>query len=140
MADGNTFARRLGEIASTIEKNANTAVQKAAFAIEARLVTSTPVDTGRARSNWLASLRYPRTDTVEPTSVADTITRARAVIELRRQHGGAIYLSNNVPYIGSLNAGSSAQAPAAFVEKAVLAGAAVVRGARLLGRLTLDGD
>lgn len=131
--DANEFARRIATIAANVEGNVNKIVQQAAIAIESRLVTATPVDTGRARSNWLASLGSPRQDIVEPTSAAATLANATSVILQRSpSRSVTVWLSNNVRYIGRLNAGSSEQAPAAFVESAVAAGAAVVKGGRLL--------
>jgi hypothetical protein len=35
---------------------------------------------------------------------------------------GAIFITNNVPYIGNLDAGTSAQAPSGFVRQSILAG------------------
>lgn len=56
-----------------------------------RLKMATPVDTGAARDSWIAT-----------------------------EKDGKIQISNDKEYISNLNAGSSNQAPAHFVEKAVL--------------------
>lgn len=100
------------------------------------LVPSTPVDTGLARGNWRPSLNVPVS---RPTSLVDP-TGAGAVARIesvgRQFHlGDTLYLVNRVPYIGRLNAGSSPQAPAGFVQAAVQRGLARARASRRLGLL-----
>lgn len=92
--------------------------QRIALDIDQRLVLATPVDTGRARSNWLASVGQPRTDEVGTRDAGSAIAEAAGVINAAPDFP-LIYLSNNLPYIKRLNEGSSKQAPAAFVETAV---------------------
>jgi len=92
--------------------------QRVALDIDQRLVLATPVDTGRARSNWLASLGTPRTDEVGTRDAQSAISEAAGVIDQAADFP-VIYLSNNLPYIQRLNDGSSKQAPAAFVQTAI---------------------
>ena len=66
-------------------------IEIASKALE-ELVAATPVDTGKAAGSWSF---YPNSD-------------------------GSITLENDVAYIKLLNAGSSAQAPAYFIESIVL--------------------
>lgn len=109
------------------------------------MVLATPVDKGRARSNWLVELDAPRRDTIEPyvpgeggntggANASAALAQGGAVIGgYNGDHNTAIVISNNLPYIGPLNAGSSRQAPAGFVEKAVQAAVKQVGTVRLLG-------
>lgn len=94
------------------------------MAIE-RLENSTPVDTTHASTNWIGSIGAPHMD-VEgsreaPSRVAQEAGKATvrnysaADIKARRK----IYIRNNVFYLRFLNRGSSQQAPAEFVEKAL---------------------
>lgn len=79
-------------------------VRKTAFDIDNDLVQQTPVDTGRARSNWLPSLNLPRNDTVE--------ANAKPPIEpvlSGYKIGDTIFIANNLPYIERLNNGWSKQ-------------------------------
>jgi len=92
--------------------------QAVALDIDRRLVLATPVDTGRARSNWLASVGAPRRDEVPARDAGSAIAEAAGVIAAAPEFP-LIYLSNNLPYIQRLNDGSSKQAPAAFVETAI---------------------
>lgn len=116
----------------------------AALAADQAVVLATPVDKGRARSNWLVELDAPARTTVEPyapglggntggANAAAAIAQGQATIALYNgDRNTAIAISNNLPYIGRLNEGSSLQAPAGFVEKAVQAAVKQVQGARLL--------
>lgn len=96
--------------------------------VTANLVEITPRDTGWAAANWIPRIGSPET-TVAPrpdpdgTGVPAAITRREAgiasVIGYRDIGRGAIFISNNVPYIGVLNDGSSAKAPAMFIQTSV---------------------
>ena len=131
--------RQLGR---RVENNAPAIARKAALAIDQVVVLATPVDTGRARSNWQVGIGgndAPPRDSLAPGEKGSTgaaaaqaaIAEGKAVIESYKG-GSSIYISNNLPYIGRLNDGYSAQAPAGFVEQAVQSGVAAVRGAKIL--------
>ena len=119
--------------AVSIEANVNKTVKQTAIAVDQTVVLATPVDTGRARANWQASIGAPETDKldIEDPSGQETIDKNNDVIN-SRERGQDIYLSNNLDYIGPLNEGHSAQAPAGFVEEAIQVGVAAVRKARVL--------
>jgi hypothetical protein len=78
----------------------------------------TPIKTGRAAASW--NLRVGAIDhSVAPLdyyNISDPWREGN--IELRRAKLGttAVYVSNSIGYIGRLNAGSSQQAPAGFIE------------------------
>lgn len=78
----------------------------------------TPVDTGRARSNWNVDINIVDVQIVEPTSKDPGPEKALSAIA-RYKLNDVAYISNNLPYIRRLNEGYSQQAPAAFVETAV---------------------
>lgn len=134
----------MGQLGAQVARNADRTVRMTALAVDQAVVLATPVDKGRARSNWLAELDAPARTTVEAyapgeagsTASANTaaaIAQAQATIALYDgDRNRAIAISNNLPYIMPLNSGSSRQAPAGFIEKAVQAGVSQVKGARLL--------
>ena len=134
------FAKRIRDIGTQVPRRANAAVRKAAIAIDHALVLTTPVDTGRARSNWLASQGSPTGSEVMPTSAQAAIAAAEAAIGTSPPVGAGgpaegdltIFITNNVDYIEFLNQGSSAQAPAGFVEAAVQIGDRFLANARLV--------
>jgi hypothetical protein len=92
------------------------------LAVDSELVNTTPVDTGRARSNWLPSLNRPDGRQVGVGQKPDT----RNAIA-RYKLSDTIFITNNLPYITKLNEGSSQQAPAGFVDAAILRGKQAVR-------------
>lgn len=75
------------------------------------VVLKTPVDTGRARGNWMPSLDVP--DGTISTRVDPSGGSAIAEIQaLAKQASGRIfYLSNNLPYIRHLEYGLYGQPP-----------------------------
>lgn len=125
----------MGALGTDVARNADRVLKKVAMAIDQAVVTSTPVDTGRARANWIAALDAPKTEAVDATDKGGSraIAAARAVIsEYDGDTNVEVHITNNLDYIGFLNDGTSAQAPRNFVQIAVGKGAAAVRGARLL--------
>ena len=87
----------------------------------ANLVEATPVDTGWARANWIPSLGTPVvTIAGSPKAVSKAESDAGlAVVLAFKLADGAIFVSNPVPYVRFLDAGSSTQAPAGFVRYSV---------------------
>lgn len=76
------------------------------------VVQRTPVDTGRARANWQVSLGRGSSGEVDAEDKAGSSTIAAGNSVIAQQRGlTAITLENNLPYIGKLEDGSSAQAP-----------------------------
>lgn len=148
MASFGDFGKNMKRAANTVQQNADRIVRKCALALDAALVMATPVDTGRARSNWQVSLDTPVTGTVEPYSPGkDGSTsgpNAQAAIDQGKatigsyKGGGAnssINITNNLAYIGKLNEGHSAQAPAGFVEKAVMVAIAAIKDENVIVNL-----
>ncbi len=140
------FSRRMAIREKKFPGKVGVIVKKVALAVAREVVRSTPVDTGKARSNWLTSLGTSRTNEIPPynplpqgtnadkinetANAAGAIDQAESVISKRKSEQD-IHITNNVDYIGDLNAGSSRQAPEAFVEKAVMAGIVAFKGAKL---------
>jgi hypothetical protein len=136
------FAIRMKNLGANVGANGPKLLRKVALSVDATVVSGTPVDTGRARSNWVAELNSPATGTREAYSPGKegstggpnaqaAIAQAKAVISAYKS-GQTVHLTNNLPYIGALNDGRSAQAPVGFVQTAVLNGISQIRGVRLL--------
>lgn len=104
-----------------------------AFEINANVIENTPRDTSWAAANWIPTVGT-QNNTPAPRSDNPNIGSARArqaagiaqVLSYKLPQG-AIFVTNNVPYIVDLNGGSSAQAPAGFVEAAIDAAISKVR-------------
>lgn len=82
------------------------------------VIEDTPLDTGWARANWIPSVGSPVESPAGFPGEVQTSFQQGGIAEIEgyRLSDGPIYVSNNAPYIESLNAGSSSQAPAGFVE------------------------
>jgi len=101
--------------------------------IHKELTTTTPRDTSWAANNWVARIGTPSRSTVGSrddiggASSASQASLAQVVGTLTAQtnnDGQDIFISNNVPYIRSLNDGHSKKAPVGFVQIGVAAGLA----------------
>jgi hypothetical protein len=94
-----------------------------ALDIHGGVVEATPVDTGWARANWIPSKGQPKTEAAGTPEQIDSGASTAGVAEVVTWtvSEGPIYVTNNVPYVGRLNAGSSKQAPEGFVESEIRA-------------------
>lgn len=100
-----------------------------ALEINANLIEATPVDTGWARANWIPTTSEPSIDPVgAPDAAGGEQASAVAAMATRTPVLDRYFVANGVPYIQSLNSGSSTQAPAAFVQAAIAAAKATVGG------------
>ena len=86
-------------------------VRKGALGITLRgLIYKTPVDNGTARGNWNTSLNYKNTSHSNEVGINDGISKGQQKLG-RFKLGETIYFTNSLPYIISLEFGSSKQAP-----------------------------
>jgi hypothetical protein len=144
MAGPDDFAKRIDRIAVLVESNVERAVKDCAHAVLRSAVEATPVDTGTAHSNWTPELDrafegvFPaRVPGAGGSTAADN---AAAAIEAGTPtieafdigKNGSIHITNNAPHIRPLNDGHSKQAPAGFVQIALMEGLATVRGAKIV--------
>lgn len=115
-------------------------IAKLAVNTTAELIERTPVDTGWARANWVPGVGAPPPSASTPTD-RDSRQSAASGRAGAQQAGiasvlgykvgrGSVFISNGVPYVVVLNEGSSTQAPAGFVQAAILAGIKSLDGAR----------
>jgi hypothetical protein len=127
--DLDQFSRRIQDVAKGVEPGVDDIVRKYALIANQTVVMATPVDTGRARANWQVSIGAPVSGSLASTEPQTTLNQNKSSIgAFRASSGQELYLQNNLPYIERLNQGWSAQAPAGFVEKALLAAARALKG------------
>jgi hypothetical protein len=106
----------------------NNYIKEVIGAVEEALYEATPVLTGFAQSNWIASNGTPFTGTVgskNPDHRSGNIDSGAALASVQGLAGGAgevkdVFIANNVLYIGPLDEGWSKQAPPGFAEAAVI--------------------
>lgn len=111
--------------------NTSAVVRKIVFDLGARVIMRTPVDTGRARANWMFSIGTPdrsTTDALDTTTgtnsggVGNSVAKANLSTALANYDpfkNPIIYFTNSVPYIGKLEYGSSKQAPQGMIRLTV---------------------
>jgi hypothetical protein len=121
--DTRDFDADLRRFSELVEIGPGIVARRIALGVFSDLLFRTPVDTGRARSNWKISVGSPDFSVLEALgSAADSTLLQVATAEqvLYRFRGNqVIYITNGLPYIERLNEGWSQQAPAGFVEAAV---------------------
>lgn len=122
------MADEVRRVVGSLEDFTERLIRQLTVNITDELIRTTPVDTGWARANWVPQIGVPfignsddRTPT--PADVSGATGQQQqglaSVVGTYRLELGAVFISNNVPYILSLNDGSSNQAPAMFVEGAI---------------------
>lgn len=115
-----TFALDIKKWVDDCEKKQDQFVRKICLDLTSQVVLGTPVDTGRARANWQASINTPITSSTTATDKGGgkTVTEAQAAI--KQATGNVFYLTNNLPYIRRLEfEGWSKQARHGWVRAAV---------------------
>ncbi len=114
------IVRSLGRLAERV-------VTKITLDVTANLVEGTPVDVGWARANWIPSIGVPFSANLSgmtPTPLDVAAANQERGVATARVLGyklglGKVFVTNNVPYVPRLNDGSSKQAPAGFVQRAI---------------------
>ena len=128
------FAADIQRFAKKLDVDVGLATRRVALQVFTGIVQKTPVDTGRARSNWAIALGGPAStpssaiteehqrqrkengEGVDPSSITDQAVREAEASSMAINGQQLVYISNNLPYISRLNEGHSQQAPAGFVE------------------------
>lgn len=112
-----SFSADLIEFAEKTDRGIEETRQAVVTELFNSVIQDTPVDTGRARGNWQASLNTPKSGELERVSGE----AAKAEVAANLGKGDVTnYLTNNLPYAQALEEGSSKkQAPAGMVRKNV---------------------
>lgn len=93
------------------------ATKKLGIEAFSRVIRKTPVDTGRARANWFATIGTP-SERVSPNQFDKSGSRAVSRVVAKAESVkpfGSFFLANNLTYIQKLESGSSTQAPNGMV-------------------------
>lgn len=130
MAEPRGFAKKMRAYADDIPKQVNEIKRQTAREIVLTVVPDTPVRTGQARSNYYLTNGAPDTSITAhgPFTQNGYQSIARAQVAFRNAKPGVpMYITNNLPYIASLNRGSSPQAPRNFIEIAIGEAKGIIR-------------
>jgi hypothetical protein len=112
-----SFAKDLDKITLNLSGYAENMVRATLFNLSYRIIKESPVDTGRFRGNWQASVNTPKVTQLKrkDRTGTSTITAVNNVLE-KFNMGQTFYLTNNLPYARRLEYGShSKQAPNGFL-------------------------
>ena len=116
--DFRAFARQLDRAAcAMVEAPLLRVKQELARSALTGIVERTPSLTGHARANWQVSIGQPATGIVPggDLSGAATLSNGVAVIMADRDPFATVWITNNAPYIQSLEQGGPDAAPAGMV-------------------------
>lgn len=114
-----SFADDVAKYAESIGKSLDETGRAIALELMGSIIKDTPVDTGRARGNWQASIGTPASGEVDRLGEAAALSELNGAVS-EFGAGKVIYLANNLPYINRLEYdGWSDQAPAGMVRKNV---------------------
>ncbi len=139
------FAGRMERRATDLARRSHILLQVVALRLAVNVIRATPVDTGEARSNWVASVGRQdrsRRGPYAPGSklgLGESANAAAAIAQNTRTirsslPGQSLYVQNNAPHIGELNRGKSTQAPALFVQTGIQEAVSATLGRGLIVR------
>lgn len=119
---GSVFVKDISAWVEKAKGRTDLVIKKIAFDLAGRVVTRTPVDTGRAKGNWNYGEDAADTNTTETTDPTGSNTIAlllRGVSRFDALKRRSIFITNSLPYIKRLENGWSDQAPNGMVRLTV---------------------
>ena len=102
MATPQRFSADIRRAVNQAGENMEQATRGALLELTSKVILRTPVDTGRARGNWQASINSPEQSTVAKASASGGSAIADAQSAINAAPGNVYYLTNNLPYIQRL--------------------------------------
>jgi len=113
-----TYKQDMHNYTINLGKQTDEVVRGTLFDLSSAIIKDTPVDTGRLRGNWMASVnkRHNRTTKRTDSTGNSTIGQISQDIQLMGL-GHTFYLMNNLPYAERIEYGYSGQAPQGMVRK-----------------------
>lgn len=143
------FTKRMQQIGENIDREVGEMLSLVSEMAYTEIVVATPVDTGTARTGWNITVgamdsyvpSYQNYPSMQSGNARPNAMRlAEQAVRPLRQPGANVYTSvfinNGVEYIGELNQGSSRQAPADFVARAVITTVRAMQSGLFSKRLT----
>lgn len=106
-----SFASDLNNFTVKLENGSHKTVKEITFQALKMIIEETPVDTGRAKSNWYINPNIPSKE-VDWDKKTPNITEEMSKVNGKEK---VIYITNNLPYIMRLEHGWSRKRPAGMV-------------------------
>jgi hypothetical protein len=135
------LALDMDKLAVTLKLEGNRCAIESALIVHHNLTEITPVDTSTALSNWDVFIGSYEKTPHEPYFMGKRgstklksmrfANKEAALILSEKKPGESIFIVNAVDYIEKLNGGSSTQAPAGFVERAIMLGQKYVKNFKI---------
>ncbi|CTQ45768.1 hypothetical protein [Roseibium aggregatum] len=120
--DMSEFSRAaVADLAEDVQGDLETYVKRGSLQALSSIVEASPVNEGRFRSGWITTANATSNYAPPPGQESypnDAVSKGSSVIKSLKGFP-VVYIQNNVEYGPFLADGSSAQAPAGFVELAV---------------------
>ena len=110
MSRKSTFAADVKRFADKTIREQERIMRAVALEIDKEVVMKTPVDTGRARANWVIEINSVPSSFVEKSANANPIADATGAV-MRARIGDIIYIVNGLPYIRVLEYGEYPNPP-----------------------------
>jgi hypothetical protein len=109
-----SFAQQLEAFVRVAPEDVDRTVRAIKLELFRSVIMDTPVDTGRARGNWQATVGAPAGGTLDSATATDALASVQANLG---KLSDVSWLTNNLPYIARLEDGYSKQAPAGMVRR-----------------------
>ncbi len=111
-----SFSKDVEKITLNLSGYAENMVRATLFSLSYRIIKESPVDTGRFRGNWQASVSTPKVTQLKrkDRTGTTTINSVNNVLE-KFSMGQTFYLTNNLTYARRLEYGYSKQAPSGML-------------------------
>jgi hypothetical protein len=125
-----TFAADVRKFSERAQQATDRTVRAITFGLFREVIQRTPVDTGRLKGNWQASVGAPASGTLTMTDKGGSTT----VVKMAAGIGGwgsTTYLTNNLPYAARIeyDGWSHTKAPAGMVRVSLARIQSIVRAA-----------
>lgn len=106
------FSQAIELYAEKVGATLDETLRAVALDLYGSIIKETPVETGRAKGNWQTTLGSPAVGAIERTGEDGALSEMND--EVGRFKGeGTMYLTNNLPYIGTLEYGGYGTGPGA---------------------------
>lgn len=116
-----SFSSDIKKFAEKTGNTVNEVIVSFILDLSEKVILKTPVDTGWAINNWVATIGVPNSDVPNPKDkTAQAALNGVGFVSLTAP-GKVFYLTNNVAYINRLEYGYSKQAPNGMARLGVMA-------------------
>ncbi|MFY1050939.1 HK97 gp10 family phage protein [Ectopseudomonas khazarica] len=112
-----SFKSDMARATRKIEQAHDQIVRTATIDLFSGTIRDTPVDTGRARGNWVTQVDTPAQGVIERDDKSGAAAIAEVIAKTPEGAGQETTMANSLPYIDRLEYGYSQQAPSGMVRR-----------------------